>query len=368
MLPKRSVRGLPVYQPGKPIEDVKREYGLKHVIKLASNENPFGCSPFVLENILPDTKKIALYPDGAARDLRDSVAKHLNVQPEQLIFGNGSDEIVQHIARCFLEPGTKTVMADVTFPRYKTNAQIEGTEVVEVPLKNGTHDLSKMADAVDGRTRVVWVCNPNNPTGTIVSHKEVATFLTRIPSSVLVVLDEAYYEYVNDSSYPDSLALLKEHPNVIVLRTFSKIYGLAALRVGYGIAAPDVITELNRVREPFNVNTLAQRGARLALEDQTYIRECRERNLAGRKQLTDAFDRLGLNYYPPHGNFVFVETGVPAPHIFRHLLKKGVIVRIDESWNHPTALRVTIGSEEENRAFLNALEQLLRERGRVPVS
>lgn len=368
MQPKPSVRGLPLYHPGKPIEEVKREYELEHVIKLASNENPFGCSPHVLENLLPGAKQMALYPDGAMRELKAAVARHLGVEEGQLIFGNGSDEIVQHIARCFLEPGTNSVMADVTFPRYKTNVQIEGADVIEVPLRDGTHDLYAMAEAVDENTKVVWVCNPNNPTGTIVSGEDVIRFMERVPSTVLVVMDEAYYEYVTDDRYPDSLSLLADYPNLIILRTFSKIYGLASLRVGYGIASSEVMAELNRVREPFNVNALAQRAAQLALEDQAFINECRQKNIDGLRQLTEAFDHLGLRYFPSHTNFVFVETGVPAEEIFMHLLKHGIIVRSDSSWGYPTAIRVTIGSEQENAAFLQALEQFIQKRGRENVS
>lgn len=368
MQPKRTVRGLPVYHPGKPIEEVKQEYGLEHVIKLASNENPFGCSSYVLENLLPGAKKMALYPDGAMRELRKNVARHLRVEEDQLIFGNGSDEIVQQITRCFLEPGMNAVMADLTFPRYKTNVQIEGADVIEVPLQDGKHDLNAMAEAVNESTKMVWVCNPNNPTGTIVSADEVAEFMARIPDSVLVIMDEAYYEYVTDSTYPDSLSQLDEYPNLIILRTFSKIYGLASLRVGYGVSSPAIISELNRVREPFNVNELAQRAAQLALKDQSFVKECQQKNSAGLEQLTKAFDRLGLHYFPAHGNFVFVETSVPAAEIFEHLLKQGVIVRIDPSWGYPTAVRVTIGSEQENQAFLNALEQFLQKRGKENAS
>lgn len=366
--PKSTVRGLPVYNPGKSIEEVKDAYGLTDIIKLASNENPFGCSPAVLENLLPSPEEMALYPDGAMRELRARLAENLNVREEQLIFGNGSDEIIQHIARCYLESGMNAVMADVTFPRYKTNVQIEGADAIEVPLKHGVHDLDAMAAAVNDKTKVVWVCNPNNPTGTIVTEAEVEAFLQRIPPSTLVVLDEAYCEYVADERYPDSLSLLDKYPNVIVLRTFSKIYGLASLRVGYGIAASGIVSELNRVREPFNVNRLAQRAALAALQDQSFIARCREKNLTGIRQLSAAIERLGMKHFPAHGNFVFIETGLPAAEVFQHLLQQGVIVRTDPSWGFPTAIRVTVGSEQENQTFINALEQFLHKRGKLSVS
>lgn len=225
-----------------------------------------------------------------------------------------------------------------------------------------------MAAAVNEQTKIVWVCNPNNPTGTIVHHDAVKQLLDRLPSSVLVVLDEAYYEYVTDEAYPDSLALLAAYPNVMILRTFSKIYGLASLRVGYGIAAPEIIKELNRVREPFNVNTFAQKAALRAWEDQAFVRECHEKNAQGIQQLTAAFDNMGLDYFPPQGNFIFVKTGVPAEEVFTSLLHEGVIVRADESWGYPTAIRVTVGSEQENARFLQALKACLQKRGQLSVS
>ncbi|AQS56709.1 histidinol-phosphate transaminase [Novibacillus thermophilus] len=367
MQPKPTVQGLPVYQPGKPIDEVKREYGLQHVIKLASNENPFGCSPYVLEHLLPSAKEAALYPDGAARELREQMARHLGIEEGQLLFGNGSDELVQLISRCYLQPGTNAVMADVTFPRYETNCRIEGADVIKVPLKDGTHDLDAMAQAVNDETKVVWLCNPNNPTGTMVTHDDVVQFLDQIPSSALVVMDEAYVEYVTDDRFPDSLSLLSEYPNLIILRTFSKIYGLASLRVGYGIASPDILTELNRVREPFNVNALAQRAGVLALEDQSFVQDCRTKNTSGIEQLTSAFDRLNMRYFPSQANFVFVQTGVPSEEVFQHLLEQGIIVRHDTSWGFPTGIRVTIGSQEENAAFIQALEQFIQKRGRERV-
>jgi histidinol-phosphate aminotransferase len=223
MKPKASIRGLPVYQPGKPLEEVKREFGLKEVIKLASNENPFGCSKYVWPALAEEKENFYLYPEGSAPELREKLAEHLETDPRRLIFGNGSDEIVQMIARAYLEPGTESVMADITFPRYETLTRMEGATPVKVPLRDGTHDLEAMAQAVTEKTRIVWVCNPNNPTGTIVDHDALSDFLDQLPDHVLVVVDEAYYEYVTDPSYPDTLSLLDYNPRIIVLRTFSKI-------------------------------------------------------------------------------------------------------------------------------------------------
>ncbi|SDY97840.1 histidinol-phosphate transaminase [Thermoactinomyces sp. DSM 45892] len=358
---KKSIQGLAVYQPGKPLEEVRRELGLERIIKLASNENPFGSSKAVWKAIEQGKDSLQLYPEGHAPILREKVAEHLEVDPRRLIFGNGSDEIVQMIACTYLERDTEAVMADLTFPRYKTVTKIEGATPVRVPLKGGTHDLEGMLAAITEKTRVVWICNPNNPTGTIVGRTELESFLDQVPDHVLTVIDEAYAEYVTDSSYPDSLSLLDYNPNIIVLRTFSKIYGLAALRVGFGVAHPEVVTELNRVRDPFNVNRLAQLAASSAMEDQTFVFYCRNQNESGRKQITGRLDQLGLFHYPSHGNFILFDTGFPANDVFQFLLHRGVITRSGEGLGFPTFLRVTIGSKEENEIFLKELEAFLEE-------
>jgi histidinol-phosphate aminotransferase len=249
MQPKSNIVHLPVYQPGKPMEEVKRELGLKEVIKLASNENPFGSSPKALEAIQAELSNVSIYPDGGAVDLTAAVARHLGVEHNQIIFGAGSDEIILMIARAFFVPGDETIMATHTFPQYKHNAEIEGAICIEVPLRDGTHDLQAMLAKITARTKVLWICNPNNPTGTMNNHQEISGFLAAVPSHVLVVLDEAYCEYNTSGEFPETLELLKQYKNVITLRTFSKIYGLASLRIGYGVGHPDVIRSINQVRE-----------------------------------------------------------------------------------------------------------------------
>lgn len=359
MKPKSTLQGLSVYQPGKPLEEVKRELGLSQVIKLASNENPFGCSPQVWNALREEEHHTAMYPEGLAPQLREKLAVYHKVHPETIIFGNGSDEVVQLIARSFMEPGKESVMADITFPRYKTQVLIEGGIPVEVPLKDGVHDLEKMADAITDRTQIVWICNPNNPTGTIVSHQELERFLDRIPKHVLVVVDEAYQEYVDDSSYPDTLSLLEKDPRLIILRTFSKIYGLAAFRIGYGIASESIVTELNKVREPFNTNRIAQRAASAALEDQDFIQRCHQANQEGKKQIQEQLDEWGLFSFPAQGNFILMDTGRSADSVFQCLLHKGIIVRSGRALGYPTYIRVTIGSQEQNHLFLKGLASCL---------
>lgn len=360
MQPKSTIIGLPVYQPGKPIEEVKRELGLDEVIKLASNENPFGCSEKAKEAIVNELNQTSIYPDGGAVQLTQAVANHLGVGTDQVLFGAGSDEVILMIARAFLTPGDETIMADQTFPQYKHNAKIEGAVCIEVPLIDGTHDLEGMLSKVTPRTKIVWVCNPNNPTGTIVSHEALASFMERIPSDVLVVLDEAYVEYVTDSTYPDSLGLLRQYSNLLLLRTFSKIYGLASLRIGYGIGHPDVIRNVNQVREPFNTSRYGQAAALAAIADQSFIEDCRNRNAEGIQYLQDEFARLGLHSFPAHGNFIMVDVERPAKQVFDGLLRRGIIVR-DGHRLFPTWIRVTIGSRSQNEAFVGALEQVLAE-------
>lgn len=358
MLPKPHIVNLPVYQPGKPIEDVKRELGLTEVIKLASNENPFGCSPRVKEALEAELGNISLYPDGSAVELTAALAAHYGVNPDQIIFGCGSDEIIALIARAFFLPGDETVMADQTFSVYKSNADIEGAASIEVPLKDGVHDLQGMLEQIGEKTKVVWICNPNNPTGTIVTDGELKSFLEQVPAHVLIVLDEAYAEYVADPEYSDGISLLEKHPNLVVLRTFSKIYGLASLRIGYGIGQPSVIKLINQVREPFNTSRFGQAAARASITDYEFVADCKEKNLQGISYLSGEFDRLGLDYFPAHGNFIMVNVKTKSVDMFQALLRQGVIVRAGFPV-YPDHVRVTVGSAEQNTKFIAALEQVL---------
>lgn len=362
MQPKAHIVDLPVYQPGKPIEEVQKEYGLSEVVKLASNENPYGFSPRVKAAIESELTKFNLYPDGGAVELTAAVAEHLSVQADQVIFGCGSDEIIALIARAFLSEGDENIMADATFSVYKSNADIEKATSIEVPLKNGTHDLEAMLAAVTDRTQIVWICNPNNPTGTIVSETELKSFLDRVPSSVMVVLDEAYFEYVTDSAYPDGTKLLADYGNVVVLRTFSKIYGLAALRIGYGVGQASVIRSINQVREPFNTTRIAQAAAKAALADREFVESCRIKNTEGISFLQGEFDRLGLSYFPANGNFIMVDTQMSAADLFQRMLRKGVIARAGFKL-YPTYMRVTVGSPRENEIFIRTFEEALNEQG-----
>lgn len=360
MQPKSSIVHLPVYQPGKPIEDVKRELGLTEVIKLASNENPFGSSEKVKQAIMSELNQMSIYPDGASVTLTQALAAHHQVETNQIVFGAGSDEIILMICRAFIVAGDETIMADQTFPQYKHNTDIEGAVCIQVPMIDGKHDLPGMLARITDKTKVIWVCNPNNPTGTIVSREELVSFLDQVPKHILVVLDEAYCEYVTEPSFPDGLELLPLYDNLITLRTFSKIYGLASLRIGYGIGNPTVIKLINQVREPFNTSRMAQAAALAAIEDQSFIERCREANRQGIEYMEGEFKRLGLTSFPAHGNFIMFDTGRNAMEMFQAIMRHGVITRAGHKL-YPTYIRVTVGSQAENEKFIQALEAAMQE-------
>ncbi len=356
-LPYRDVyEKIMPYVPGKPISDVQRELGLTNVIKLASNENPFGCSENVKTAVAEGISSLALYPDGNATLLRERLAQKLDLNADQLVFGAGSNEIITFIAQVFLAPGDESIFANPSFVWYDTAVRATGAQPVIIPLKEHRHDLDAMKNAITDKTKIIWICNPNNPTGTIVTNEEQDAFLKEVPSNVVVVLDEAYYEFARGEGYPESLPLLQKYSNLIILRTFSKAYGLASLRVGYGAASSEIISYLNRIRPPFNVNTLAQMAAAAALDDQQFVTKTILENKKGLDSLYSAFDKLKLNYVKSRANFVWVETPYPSGEMFQRLLRKGVIIRpFMGNW-----LRITVGTEEENSALISALEETLK--------
>ncbi|MDG5787588.1 histidinol-phosphate transaminase [Evansella sp. AB-P1] len=354
---KQSMVGLVPYQPGKPIEEVKRELGLKEVIKLASNENPYGCSPKVKEMIAKSLEDLAIYPDGYARQLRERVAAQIGVKETELLFGNGSDEVILILCRSILTGEDNIVTATPTFPQYRHNAVIEGTEVREVPLVNGVHDLEGMLEAIDDKTKMVFVCNPNNPSGTYVGEEAFLSFLKKVPEDVLVISDEAYYEYVAAEDYPDTIPLLKEYKNLVILRTFSKAYGLASLRVGYGIANEELIQAVDPGREPFNTSTLAQRAAVEALGDQAFVQDCFEKNRREMKRFEKFCEDNGYDYYPSQANFILMDLRKPGGEIFQRLLEKGFITRNGEALGFPTSVRITLGTAEQNKQIIDILSK-----------
>lgn len=359
-LANKGIQGLHPYQAGKPIEELQRELGLENIIKLASNENPLGPSQKVLEALKNAAKDIARYPDSSGFELKKALSEKLSVQSEQITLGNGSNDVLDLIARAYLEPGKSAVFSQHAFIVYPIAVQACGARSIVTKAKNWGHDLNAMADAVADDTKLLFIANPNNPTGTTVSESSLVDFLDKVPADVIVVLDEAYIEFTDggDESV-DGIALLKFYPNLIVTRTFSKAYGLAALRVGYCVASPEITDVLNRVRAPFNVNSLALAAAIAVLADDDYLQEGRRVNSAGMEQLEQGFKALGLSFIPSSGNFITVEFDREAGEIYQKLLHEGVIVRPVGVYEMPKHLRVSIGLEHENKALLDALKKVL---------
>jgi len=350
-----TIASLSPYSPGKPLSELERELGIREAIKLASNENPWGPSPKALQVIEQALASLHRYPDGGAHILRKALSEKWDLPRDQVLVGNGSDEIISLLIKVFLSPGDEAVMADLTFVMYRLSVLGGHGVPVEVPLKNWTHDLSAMVEAVTDRTRLFFICNPNNPTGTMLTAKEVDSALARLPEHVVVVFDEAYYEYVRDEEYPDSLRYVREGRPAVVLRTFSKIYGLAGLRVGYGMTTSEIAGYVNRVRPPFNVNSLAQDAARAALLDDEHVAKSRAMNEAEMTFLQKGLTAMGFTTIPTQANFIYFDVGMDGGCLYDALLREGVIVRHIRG----SMIRVTIGQPTENRRFLHALKQVL---------
>ncbi len=351
------------YVPGKPVEEVERELGLKNVIKMASNENPLGPSLLAVEAMRSNLKKMHIYPDGNCYYLKEALAEKLNVKTDRLIFGNGSDEILSFLALVYVNPGDEAVTVAPSFSEYDFVMRLVGGSPHPVPLvgPDFSYDFEAILEAVNEKTRLVFLCSPNNPTGTTVKKKDLDAFIERLPENVLLVLDQAYIEYVEDADHPSGLDYVEQGKPVILLRTFSKLYGLAGLRIGYGIAPADIIRELNRVREPFNVNAMAQAGARAALADSYHLERSRNLVRESRKQFALGLAEMDLKAVPDQANFCFIDLKVDSREAFESLMKKGVIVRTGDIFGFPTYIRVTYGTAEQNEKFLSVLKEVLTE-------
>lgn len=357
------VRAIAPYQPGKPISELAREYGLQEssIIKLASNENPLGISPLAAEAMRRALPEIALYPDGNGFVLKEALARKYGVSHDRIVLGNGSNDVLELVARAFLEPGTSAVFSQYAFAVYPLVTLAVGAQGITVPACDFGHDLDAMHAAITPETRLVFIANPNNPTGTLLEKSALRSFLQALPEHVLMVLDEAYDEYLPDDKKSEAVQWLSEFDNLILTRTFSKAYGLAGLRVGYALAHPAIAGMMNRVRQPFNVNSLALVAAAAALQDDDFVRRSRDLNDAGRRQMQEGFERLGLHYIPSYGNFISV--AVPqAAEVNAYLLRSGIIVRPVTNYGMPEYLRVSIGLPEQNHRFLGALATALESR------
>ncbi len=355
--PPEHIKTIKPYVPGKPVEELERELGITDSVKLASNENPAGPSPLAIKALRSNLADLNRYPDGSCYYLRNALSDKLRVNPDDLIFGNGSNEIIELAVRTFVSPGDEAIMAHPSFVVYSTIVQAAGGRNVIVPLNDRRHDLDAMASKITDRTRIIFIANPNNPTGTINSKGGFDSFMEKVPDSVLVVVDEAYYEYVMSPDYADSMKYFRQGKDILILRTFSKVYGLAALRIGYGIAGPEINTEMNKVRQPFNINSLAQKAAIAALADKKHLEKTIRINERGKKYLYKELSRLKVNYVPTEANFIYIFfNNEIASELYNALLKEGVIVRPMGK----SEIRATIGLPAENKKLIAALRKIIR--------
>jgi histidinol-phosphate aminotransferase len=365
ILPRRCLRDVTPYSPGKSIASVQRELGLKNVIKLASNENPLGPSPKAMAVYRKAEKAVSLYPEGSSPELRQAIARFHKIAPERVLVGNGSDELIRLLCEAFLEAEDEGVASQYGFIRFRQQAHMMGARVIEVPMVDWTHDLETMGKACSSRTKLLFVANPNNPTGTYNTEDEVRALLKSVPPQVLVILDEAYAQYAAHwPGYPDSIpSLIDEFENLVVLRTFSKVYGLAGLRVGYAAGNPEVLGWLDRIRMPFNVNLPAQQACIEALKDTAFVRKSLAQVASGRGALVGTLRELGFGVEESATNFLFARSPISGRDLFRGLLKLGVIVRPLDEYLLPNQIRITIGSRAQNKALVTALKKVLARKG-----
>jgi histidinol-phosphate aminotransferase len=358
-LVRKNILNVTPYIAGKPIEETKRQLGLKEIIKLASNENPLGPSPRAMEAIKKNLKGINRYPDSAGFYLKRKLAKNLNVEPSNLILGNGSDELIDIIIKTFVEDDENIITADVTFLEYEIIAQVNDRRVNTVPLRYFKYDLESIRKRLDDKTKVIFIANPNNPTGTYVTKYEIEDFMQDLPEDVLLVLDEAYDTFIDVDDFPNSLKYVNNSKNIIVLKTFSKAYGLAGLRIGYAITNSESASFMERVRQPFNVNLLAQGAAIAALDDKKFLQKTKKLVLEGKSYLYDSLSKLGIVYVPSVANFILIDVGRDGVGVFKDMLKYGVIVRDMKQYGLKNFIRVTIGTKKENERFIKVLKKVL---------
>jgi len=355
-----NILAIKPYVPGKPIEELEREYGIERSIKLASNENPLGPSPLAVRAIQKAIGKLNRYPDGSGHDLVQRISEGFGVSPANIILGNGSDEIIGMLACTFLRQGDEAILPQPSFLMYEITVRFADATPVFVPLTDLAIDLRKIQSSITSKTRMVFLCNPNNPTGTAISQKDLENFLDSLPPEVIVVVDEAYFEFVRDQNkYVSGIEYLDENRPLVTLRTFSKAYGLAGLRIGYGIMPAAIVDLLNRVRQPFNANSLAQVGAGAALDDEDFLNKTLALTHEGLDFLYNALDRLGIKYFPTQTNFFLIDVEKDANEVFESMLKHGVIIRSMASYGYPRYIRINVGLKEENARFIEVLEKVL---------
>lgn len=363
-LVRKSVLGIKPYVPGKPIEETKRQLGLKQVVKLASNENPLGPSPYAVRAIKKCLSSVNRYPDAQGFYLKKRLSKKYGLLPENFVLGNGSDELIDVIIKTFSEADENIITADTTFLEYEIIGQVNERKVKKAPLRYFKYDLGAILKLVDKKTKLIFIANPNNPTGTYVTKYEVEEFLNALPSKVMVVFDEAYDTFIDVDDYPDTLGYLRRRKNIIILKTFSKGYGLAGLRLGYAIACPELATYMERVRQPFNVNILAQAAGFAALDDKKFLKKTRQLTLEGKSYLYQGLSEMGLGYVPSVANFILIDVDIDGREVFKSMLKFGVIVRDMNQYGLKNFIRLTVGTQNENKRAIRVLKKVLRRKTR----
>jgi len=355
-----GVKKMNRYQAGKSIEEVQEEYGLEKIVKLASNENPLGPAIQVIDTIQSEAKNISLYPDSDSRELKEALSEKYQLDKERIFLGNGSDEILDLLMTLILNPGDEVIQADPAFIKYDLAVKSRGGKSIKVPLDaDYKHDLKAMEAEITAKTKAILICNPNNPTGTMLKKEEIESFLERVSDEILIVVDQAYLEYITAENYFDGVELLKEYSNLMLMRTFSKVYGLAGMRIGYALTDPQLVDYLNRIRGPFNINRLAQKAAVTALQSQSHVETCKNLNDKEKNFLYRKFEELGLDYIETHANFLMVDTQMPADQVFRKLQQQGVIIRPGNQLGMDSWIRVTIGTRADNEYFIRKLKALL---------
>lgn len=359
-LANKGVQELHPYQPGKPISELERELGIKNIVKLASNENPIGISAKAKAAMEKEFADLARYPDANGYYLKAKLAERMGVSISQITLGNGSNDVLELIARVFVAPEHEVIFSQHAFVVYPIVTQAIGAKKVVIPAKDWGHDLEATAAAITPNTRMIFIANPNNPTGTWVNKTDLKAFMDKVPQDVIVVVDEAYYEYVEDSEYPQTIPWIKEYPNLIVTRTFSKAYGLAGVRAGYAVANEEITGLINRPRQPFNMNSLALAAAEAVLDDHAYLQKALDVNKSGMQQLISAFDEMGYDYIPSVTNFITVDMKQAAGPLYQQMLEQGVIVRPVANYEMPNHLRISIGLEEENAKFIRVLREMTK--------
>ena len=356
--PLPYISNLVPYVPGKPVEELEREIGITDAIKIASNENPLGPSPKAIESARTVLTSVNRYPDGDCFYLRDKLSHVLGVKKDTLIFGNGSNEVIEIAARTFMKSGDEAIMGEFAFIVYPLVTMALGGEAVVSPMPDMVHDLNDMYKRITPRTRMIFIANPNNPTGTMVDKTQIEWFINSVPKDIIILIDEAYFEYVDNIDYPDTLEYHEMRESLITVRTFSKIYGLAGLRLGYGVTSSEIVSYMNRVREPFNINSIAQNAALSALDDHDHVDNTRKVNNEGMQYLEKRFSELGIKYYKSYANFILIDLGRDPMPLYNALLQKGIIVRPVRGYGLNTHLRISVGLEKENRRLIKALEEL----------